>query len=336
MTSIGKFLTARHYNLLSVTCKQLKREMRFELNAEDSTVPANEQLLYISSNINQIFFRQTGCQFFGTEEWLHTFGVDVGDVEPLSFAAYQTLNSPCPFDTTDESLGGRRKQVKETHALMYVPSKVGGKPINMEMLAKLCPSIVKDADPKIWGGELEELLLAEEQPEGVDIPDDYAGIPWYDARLNYVHCGRGVDITVEKNCWLLFYVGDDHGLIPNSRRKPFTEHLTMLSEVNRGISLESRLGKNGELLSGEGYEVLSALEVAIAATLIYGKTGARILPSDPESFSLTRYIAKGYNRTIIGQSSEDRGLFGFYNITTDEAWGVCAARKMSVASFEGC
>jgi hypothetical protein len=318
MCSIGRYLRPREYNLLSLTCRHLKREMRFEGGSND-----DESLLLLNSNVNQVFFRQTGCLFFGTEEWLKAFGIELDNVSLLNLETYRTLHSPCPFR------GDGNKTVKETHALMYVPKTINGSPVNMEVLSALCPKIVQDPDPEVWGGDLIDLLLEEDQPaDAYHMPDDSPGVPWFSPFLNYKICGKAKDIAVSESCWMLFYLGDDHGLIPDSRGKSFSQHLDMLRKVNEQINSETKLSRNGELLRGDGYEVLSALEVAIAATLIYSKTGQRIIPADPDTFTLTKYYAVGYNRIIIGQNNDDTGLFGFYQVSGPNSCGICAARKL--------
>jgi len=48
--------------------------------------------------------------------------------------------------------------------------------------------------------------------------------------------------------------------------------LDLISDINKHIDKNCIIGRNGEILEGDGYEVLSALELAIAASLIYTKT----------------------------------------------------------------
>ena len=107
-----------------------------------------------------------------------------------------------------------------------------------------------------------------------------------------------------------------------------TDSLQLLTAANQLVDTGSVLGRNGELLSGEGYEVLSALEVAIVAALVLCVTRQRILPREPKTFAITKYIAQGYNRTIIGDSNDETGLFGYYHVSADEQIGVCAARRL--------
>jgi len=194
----------------------------------------------------------------------------------------------------------------------------------------LCPKVVENPDPEVWGGNLQEAILAEDQPDGIVNPDAVPGIPQYSRNMNWINCGTTADIVIPGNSWILFYIGDDHGLVPGSRGISFTKMLEGLQRVNMNISSESKLSRNGELLVGEGYEVLSALEVAVVASLIYTKTGQRILPKKPLStYSLTRYYAVGYNRTIVGDNNDHSGLFGCGCIRGAQSIGVCAARRVS-------
>lgn len=87
---------------------------------------------------------------------------------------------------------------------------------------------------------------------------------------------------------MLIYVGDDHGILPGSRGQSFRSMLHILENLNKKIDDESILGCNGEILNGKGYETLNVLEVAIACTLIFKKSGQRILPSQPKTFTITR------------------------------------------------
>jgi len=64
--------------------------------------------------------------------------------------------------------------------------------------------------------------------------------------------------------------------------------LGKLNCINKNIDSESKIGCNGELIEGKGYETLNFLEMAIACTLILKKTGVRILPNNPHSFTITR------------------------------------------------
>ena len=322
MCNIGHFLRMNEYVTLSLASKYLYEELRFQ-NTEQ-----NKHLLYVSGNVNQIFFRQTGVTFFGSEEWASTFGVhDLNDVALLSMAAFEALHKPCPFSPD--------KLVKDTHALVYIPDRIptenGDEPVSMPVLGRLCPSILQDPDPARWGGDCQEVLLAQEQPAGAAVPDDEPGVPRYRRGcegLNFVDCGKAVDLTVPQKSWLLFYIGEDHALIPNSRGASFTHSLGILRTANQLIDPSSSLGRNGELLTGEGYEVLSALELAIVAALVLTKTQQRILPMEPKTFAITKYIAKGYNRTIIGDNNDTTGLFGWYRFPRDEEIGVSTARRL--------
>mmetsp|Transcript_69360 Transcript_69360/g.144650 ORF Transcript_69360/g.144650 Transcript_69360/m.144650 type:complete len:348 (-) Transcript_69360:125-1168(-) len=325
MCHVGHFLRMNDYLMLSLACKDLSDQLRFQQDVQD------EQLLYISGNVNQIFFRQTGVLFFGSEEWDTTFGIKLSEdsVSLLGIEEFRLLNSPCPFDL-DTS-----KKVKDTHALIFVPHIVSGnKKVNMELLSALCPSIVQDPDPAAWGGYVEDVLLAEEQPLGVQIPDEQPGVPGYQrsvphfGKWNFVSCGQAKDIAIDQSGWLLFYVGKD-GLIPESRGLAFTDSVDLLRKVNRTIDPDSKLGRNGELLAGTGYEILGSLEVAIAASMIFSKTSMRILPAEPErTFAITKYIGKGYNRIIIGENNPSTGLFGWYRSPNDSEVGICSARKL--------
>jgi len=317
---VGSYLSPQDYQSLSMTCCELRRGMTFQ----DDDQEANEHLLYASANANQILLRQSGITFFGSDEWKATFGIELQRVPLLGLSIFRTLHTDCPFSTD-----GRK--VKDTHALVYIPSEIDESPINMDQLSKLCPQIVQDPDPAKWGGNMREAVLAEDQPDGVDIPDDRPGIPQYDHRMNWISCGIASDMTVSKSCWMLFYIGDDHSILPNTRGNSFSGMVEGLRKVNAHISGESDLGRNGELLAGEGYEVLSALEVAVVASLIVSKTGQRILPSEPSSFSLTQYYTVGYNRTIIGDNNEDSGLFGWYRVGGNESIGICAGRRLATS-----
>ena len=321
---VGSYLSPKEYHSLSVTCSELRRGMTFQQDDQD-TNETNEHLLYASANANQILLRQSGVTFFGSDEWKATFGIELQKVPLLDLSIFRTLHTDCPFNTD-----GRK--VKDTHALVYIPKKIDESNINMELLSLLCPQIVQDPDPAIWGGYMMEAVLAEDQPDGVENPDDSPGIPQYDPRMNWIDCGIASDMTVSKSCWMLFYIGDDHSILPNTRGKSFSGMVEGLRKVNSGLSGESGLGRNGELLAGEGYEVLSALEVAVMASLIVSKTGQRILPSEPSSFSLTRYYTVDYNRTIIGDNNEGSGLFGWYALLGgSESIGICAGRRLATA-----
>jgi hypothetical protein len=323
MCHIGHFLRMKEYLTLSLSSKCLYQQLRFR------TTEQNAQLLYVSGNVNQIFFRQTGVTFFGSEEWESTFGVhDLGEVALLSMDAFHALHVPCPFSAD--------KLVKDTHALVFVPDRIptatGDEPVTFPVLGRLCPSILKDSKPSVWGGYLALELLAQEQPEGAEIPDDEPGVPCFrfpPEQLKFVDCGTGNDLAVPRRQWLLFYIGQDHGLIPGSRGASFADSLQLLRAANQAIDASSELGRNGELLHGEGYEVLSALEVAIVAALVLTKTQQRILPQEPRTFAITKYIAQGFNRVIIGESNDATGLFGFYHVGGDEEVGVCAARQLT-------
>mmetsp|Transcript_37808 Transcript_37808/g.89461 ORF Transcript_37808/g.89461 Transcript_37808/m.89461 type:complete len:321 (-) Transcript_37808:102-1064(-) len=315
----------KEYLALSLSSKFFYDQLRFQTDMQ------NEQLLYISGNVNQIFFRQTGVTFFGSEEWENTFGIRIleDSVSLLSMDAFSTLHAPCPFTPG--------KLVKDTHALVYVPDRIPTErgeeeAVSFPVLGRLCPSILQDPDPAVWGGDLQEALLAWEQPEGAIIPDTQPGVPGYRflmSRLEFIDCGKGIDLTVPRKSWILFYVGDDHGLVPESRGEAFWQNVRRLQGVNQEfVDPDNRLGRNGELRAGTGYEIMGALEIAIIAALIYSKTRQRILPSEPKTFAVTKYIAMGHNRTIIGDSNDATGLFGFYSVGDDDELGVCAARRL--------
>jgi len=87
---------------------------------------------------------------------------------------------------------------------------------------------------------------------------------------------------------MLIYIGDDHGLIPGSRGLSFKDMLNKLNDINLKVDQNSKIGCNGELVEGNGYESLNFLEMAIACTLILKKTGIRILPNNPHTFTITR------------------------------------------------
>jgi hypothetical protein len=326
MCHIGHFLRMKEYVTLSLTSKHLYEQLRFRSTEQ------NAQLLYVSGNVNQIFFRQTGITFFGSEEWETTFGVrNLEHVVLLSLDAFHAIHAQCPFSPTG-------KLVKDTHALVYVPARIptatGDEAVTFPVLGRLCPSILQDPDASAWGGDLREMLLAQEQPNDEAIPDDEPGCPnyrWGVDGLCFVDCGTGADLAISGSGWLLFFIGEDHAIIPGSRGASYTDSLQLLRAANQLVDAGSVLGRNGELLAGEGYEVLGALEVAIVAALVLSVTHQRILPRDPKTFAITKYIAKGYNRTIIGDSNDETGLFGYYHVSGNEQIGVCAARRLKPA-----
>merc|ERR1712107_502989 len=127
------------------------------------------------------------------------------------------------------------------------------------------------------GGDLLAATLAEDQADHAFDPDTVPGIPPYHPNMNWINWGTQSDLVLPSNCWILFYIGDDGGIVPGTRGISFAQMLEVLRSVNVNMSSESKLSRNGELLVGDGYEILSALEVAIIASLIYTKTGQRIL-----------------------------------------------------------
>ena len=74
--------------------------------------------------------------------------------------------------------------------------------------------------------------------------------------------------------------------------------------------------------------LLFMLMLCIVAALVLTKTQQRILPMEPKTFAITKYIAKGYNRTIIGDNNDTTGLFWWYFTSGDEEIGVSTARRL--------
>jgi len=98
-----------------------------------------------------------------------------------------------------------KKYVYDTHALFYIPSHIDNQPLNMQVLSKLCPSIVQNPDPEKWGGNIEDVMLHQQQPKNIkqfgDDNVDLWGWDWENTK--FIHHGLAKNISPECNEWIL-------------------------------------------------------------------------------------------------------------------------------------
>ena len=107
-------------------------------NAEERARLAEERAKLTEERLanadKQVSLSQTALpsQAFGAKEWEKYFG-EVGEEPSLPPDIDKILESACPF----WSSFWRRKQVKDTHLLVLIPSKVNGKPFTLNLLGEL-------------------------------------------------------------------------------------------------------------------------------------------------------------------------------------------------------
>ena len=132
---------------------------------------------------------------FGPEAWRDHFGAIVGDVPSLPSDIEQLLDGSCPFWPD--------KQVRETHLLVLVPSKVNGVPYTLNKLGDLI------------------------RPQ---FPDNAAGYHCYSA-FTSTQLGS---VSPQSSCWVLLA----RDVIPGSRCQDYETQKELVADYSRRTGLD--------------------------------------------------------------------------------------------------
>ena len=152
---------------------------------------------------------------------------DVGEEPALPADIEEIMDSSCPF--------WDKKQVKDTHLLVLIPSHVAGEPLTLDYLGKLIKSPKRKGHEKKYG-DLDPLARTYIRSQNLD--------------SSYTR-----SLGPDSSYWVLM----TRDVLPDSRNKSYLEQCALVKEH--------------ALRPGLAYEVPRALEVAVVTALYHVSSG---------------------------------------------------------------